>query len=1764
MADRISPELTVGVFNDNLLSTQLDTQERINSMYNADFNVPEVQHSYVPKEYSTDDILKSPDLPKIKDYLSSSDPKQNQLATDYMNKQYNENKNLKTGIGMPNLSKYQPGQEKFTDTHWYNGSGKAKYGFNPDKSVAENEDFYSKAVWNNYSIFGKIWRGTGQFIGRTLAKIGTGLVGTVGDIGSMAWNGLQEGVEAAGGPQNNFWADVSDNFLSRKMQEADDYVKQEMLPTYKTLNYDNKGVFSKLSDPYFWTNDIADGAGFMLQFAIPAIGIGKLGLAAKAGKLGNFARVALGTEIGGAVDAGKFAKGAGWISQTLTGARNGAGIAAHVFNTTMESVAEAKDGFQQTVKDLTDKGYSEQEAKNIAAQSAPGQFWANMGILSFSNALENKWFQNIANKGVFKSLSHGVDEAGFAIPKSPLFKGTGKLANIANATIFYGKESAKAAIMEGWWEENAQLAAQRVAEGSYMRRGEDTLSQGRYEKAIPFWKQLMRQTVDSAKSKDIEAQDNILAGVVVGVLGGAAMNKLAGSRNIPLTDQQGNPILNEDGTRATRKSFLPEGERKKERRENAEIVATVKNARDAWLSVNLMPYDLFNQNENGEVTINEAKAKERLEEVNSKLSKVASISQRKMTIDELTNGTQRENMQHLVFADYVKAHILNGTGTALLSRLQNWGNKSKDELAMYGVTPEIAEDPQYWASFAKTMHDEYSKVDKLRFINPVNPVTNKQESTDSYFAKEQAIKSHVYDYIAYRETAKRTAAKYRELSDEFNPFNKTVTPFNSYNEMVAQKLTLQATLDNNKELSEDDRKGYQDTLNALNFELETRQRSLPEGEKGRASEFLFEKGSNIAEQESDIWKNINDYLSSDFNAKDFAREEDHADEQVKYWSNEDAITKWNSSVAMWETALRKTQFTKLKNLGFDEAEVTTMTPEERQKLIANNTTKEQLDAQQAKVAEEAPPDEGKIKSFLKAMTTKTLSAMKGAKEYVKDKLGLSDEATTEQIQEAIATQEEEQKQSELPSPTTLTMEQLRDGINEIAMEIGGGIIDPKKFDAVVRAMIVSPDFVIQLTDYQQGIVKEYIERINTIARAAIEEGRLAHQAGERIVVTDTGDVNLQPTGTATVETPDVGNIIDTVSNDVSNPDKVEADLIANLDPMKIKQAIKEMNEMLEYDKDLKVSQIEREMAATHPVSFLKQVADQVNTIDFTGEDQGVATPAGQAKMLYGAIIDIAQDLFPPKVMGTAAEVRPEAETPPLATDNIVSVPAPTPSETSGLLEEVRQAYRLHEKSLENDTTFKQEAEKEGLLIQNNKIDDFVNTGKNTGDINIITANPKDIEGDKLKTNDVNITRFNFLDNLLSGKLDKNNFKMVLRLSKKGNIVGIVGDTKGNIQFFDKEGMPSKEGVYIEHWLDYEMYETPNISKRREDVVTATMRFAPLTAIPITLHRDFVDKNIIEMLKDKIRRSLTTASMVFVTQGLLYREGITNSYGKLPHNKASHSASDVYNRGHMRNRIGEIPLEDSYAKGVYRRARRIQFFLRKDVDNEESEVEVVEFHPRTIGEITNSKGDNIFNTLKTEDGKNFFQAAIEGNLLSNAKNFETLTSLLRPDQFKVLDLGSHLLVVNLKKFKQYLTSDDVSIEQLRKTTTLKDIEKSDLNFNRDKYQLEGETNMHDDVTGGNAGEYTDFINNNVFTSTLPITKGQVRGFARVNKRIALTLDDNMEEMAKIENQREEENRAPGVTELTIGNELEDQEFLNILLKEDDEIEENPEKLTEGEC
>ena len=1007
--------LSTGIDQNNLLNLRIDTQERMDYINNYQLPSYIPPKEFIPKHFESDDIIQGNyKLPTIDEALASDNKSIRDAAkAEVYNKMKKDPKMIGWGVGrsLP----YVEGQDRYTKDAFYKEKQYTMYGYNPYISLAENEDWLHNQTWENYSFGGKLWRGVGTFAGRVLSKLVTGLVGTAGDLGAITWNGLQEFgdlINLTDG-KNNFWADVSNNWLSRKMTELDEHVRDQWLPTYKALNYDQKGAWEKLFDPYTWQTSFADGVGFLLQFAVPGTVFGKLASAGKLARgIGNISTIAelekagikgmelaarlekAGMTIEQAKNAGKlsrfmgleipnttrFGRVAGSISETLTGSKDVGGISAHLFNTSMEAVVETKSGFDDTVNNLMKNGMSREDAEKIASENAPTQFWLNVGILSVSNAFENKLLQKAIGNRIDKNRFR-IGSAGEVIENTPttkfgkfLDKTFGEKNKWGNRIKFYGKNATYATWWEGYWEENAQTAAQRAAAGEYTRYGDDTSENGKKEKSNGFWRQYIKQTIDAAKGNDREAADSIMAGAVIGILGATTFAKMSGDRKNEISDR-------------------------------ARIVANYKNTRDAFLSLSVMPHDLYTKD--GKIDME--KAKKRAEEINEKLLQIDSTFRRTITAEELTDPNEREGLQHLAFADYVKAHILNGTEEQLLDRLSNWGNKSPGELAVYGVTEELQKNSSYWSTLAKDLIDKYNEIKDIKFSAEGSELAKKSDKNSkeqTYFDKSNAVKSIIYDYTARKFMSDRLAANYRDLKDSVNPFSKFKDQ-QLYNEKQAEILALKNQVE--REQVPFTKEKLQQKLDELQKEQLERKKVLLEN--GNSVEdgttFMFPKDVKDKEKEINI-SDVNDFLEYQWNQSFHENASKQYGILIDDYSKPSlGIHKWNQTVDFWE-ARKKDEDEKIKKEAENKEikenlETLNKQKEELETNLSNAKTKEerdsiknQLDEINAKINDiknsstpaEDPVDEKSLEELNKDVSSTPVETQYGVvdKDYDSDSL----------------------------------------------------------------------------------------------------------------------------------------------------------------------------------------------------------------------------------------------------------------------------------------------------------------------------------------------------------------------------------------------------------------------------------------------------------------------------------------------------------------------------------------------------------------------------------------------------------------------------------------------------------------------------------------------------------------------------------------------------------------------------------------------------------
>lgn len=550
----------------------------------------------------------------------------------------------------------------------------------------DNEDLYAK----DQGFFKSVGDGLGRLVLTAGTKLGTGVGYTAGLMGMD--NNASDGSGFSG------WVSgAADNSLAKWFENNENTtIKRDWLPIYQEAADRDKGFFRRAAtDLNFWTEDVTDGAAFMAGAFVPGMLISKLGAGAEAvsalAKMRNLAAVGDAASVGadaltGAVESdAALAKGATVAGTDLQGATiagNSADLAAQYspatvttqggiqelprvlswidnaklarnidvgatafINTGSEAMFEAKgvkddliDRLSQEKNEDGTNKYTAAEIRNIAAKGAKDTFVMNLGALSASNL----WEANL----LFKKLP-GVSRAIAAEGKAVggLFSDIELQKQAFGHKVWdIGKEVGEGVLAEGLWEENIQLAIQRLNES------DESFNLDFGSKLKEVGKQYIKQTGAAIVGNDPEAASNIGIG---GLMGAASAVALSHS---------------ERGKEAGRIENLNKQ------------VSFFKTLGNIYEQDNTGKIRLDNAG-NPTVDVNKVKA------YAASMNKVLGLQQLGTNLEHRSINELAQVYKDEVFARYVKAHFDIGAGELLHQRLENLKNISPEDLMMLGYDP---------------------------------------------------------------------------------------------------------------------------------------------------------------------------------------------------------------------------------------------------------------------------------------------------------------------------------------------------------------------------------------------------------------------------------------------------------------------------------------------------------------------------------------------------------------------------------------------------------------------------------------------------------------------------------------------------------------------------------------------------------------------------------------------------------------------------------------------------------------------------------------------------------------------------------------------------------------------------------------------------------------------------------------------------------------------------------------------------------------------
>lgn len=603
-----------------------------------------------------------------------------------------------------------------------------KFGYNP---LINNDDFYYKNDYMTDGLLTRSAKNVGVFVGRVLGsavmKLGEGLATTAGAIAA--------GTESLLGGNNDVWADIADNHVAKYLENAEqDFKDRNTWAVYHSIDYDKKGIFAKAADATFWTDSFADGAAFMVSAFAPGMALSKLGLLSEASSF-----------FGTTTKAAQFGNKA--LEIASLGSKNWGELGMWAYNTASESLLEAKQTYTdsrtelQALRGSGDKKYkdiSDAEISKISGEKASNVFNANLAILSLSNAWENRIIFGMAGKTGASASKAFEKEFGSKIgaiaedftvkSTSKELKGAKKFFDFSEDSRlgFYGEHAVGGIIAEGLWEENAQLAVQRMQASNDLYVGTDPKksklyytgkNDSFYNTLVNFGKQLTGQAF--AGDSDPEAAESIFLGALLGGGAGTMIGKITGGANA-------------DGSMK-----LFKGERQQRIEATEAKIAAVNVASANYKDLLSGLYNPDGSLNEGIFALRQAKLEK---EVNKQLS-----------VESLKDPNERDFVQKTIFTNYLLATLKAGKFDQVIGRLKELVDKSDKEITDLGYDPSLVKNKNIdIIQFAEEGKERWDKIDKSNMDRSVYK---------DYNVNEANVMDQDRKLLAFTFTMKALAAK---------------------------------------------------------------------------------------------------------------------------------------------------------------------------------------------------------------------------------------------------------------------------------------------------------------------------------------------------------------------------------------------------------------------------------------------------------------------------------------------------------------------------------------------------------------------------------------------------------------------------------------------------------------------------------------------------------------------------------------------------------------------------------------------------------------------------------------------------------------------------------------------------------------------------------------------------------------------------------------------------------------------------------------------
>lgn len=637
----------------------------------------------------------------------------------------------------------------------------------------DNEDIYAQ----NQGFFNSVGHGLGRLVGLSVSKTGTGLGYLAGLVG------IDNDSEKYGGKGFNSWvAGAGDNGIAKWFTNLEDEkIKQDWFPIYAKASEKDHGFFRHAGDLDFWTNDLTDGAAWVISSFALGGGVSKLKLGArtisglnllkgegyasaleglsKEGVTGavesnNLLKQGLGATIENpelknivtqADQTQQISKAIKW-SDNAKLARNIDVGTTSVINTASQAMFSANNAKNNTYDalinqkdDLGNNKYTVEQAKQTAAKVARDSYIMNLGALSLMNLYEaNFLFKTPESSAAFRGKTNVNGLFGDVSLQKASFG-----QKIYNAV----KEPGKGFLTAGVWLGNMQLAIDRL------NTNPDNFNLDFGTKLKDLGQSYKKQLVDALTGKDIDASKALGLGGFMGAVLGKALGK-------------------------------------NEIKQNENEIADLNKQVSAFRGLdNIYKTDSDGKLilENGNPTLDENKVKSWAASYN----KILSLQQLSRNFENRGVGELSKVYSDEVFSRFVKAHLDRGMGDILFQKLQDIGNISKEDLALLGYDPEsknadASQKLNNYIDKAKSLENLYNNINNNFVSVTLNP--NSKEGAQKRFdmvdkmfylsARSQTLSEIIKNSKEQYESIKANTDAYNEA------FNSTTDEVvNKYNEL---------------------------------------------------------------------------------------------------------------------------------------------------------------------------------------------------------------------------------------------------------------------------------------------------------------------------------------------------------------------------------------------------------------------------------------------------------------------------------------------------------------------------------------------------------------------------------------------------------------------------------------------------------------------------------------------------------------------------------------------------------------------------------------------------------------------------------------------------------------------------------------------------------------------------------------------------------------------------------------------------------------------